>query len=734
MGSQATETADPADAKFGTFGGVFTPSLLTILGVIMFLRFSTVVGHAGLWATLAILLAAKSITVVTSLSISSIATNMKVKGGGAYFLISRSLGVEFGGVIAVFFYVAQAVAVTLYAVGFSEAFLSAFPGNGLSLRMVATLTNLVVFVCVYIGAGWTIRVQYGILAVLLASIASIAAGALAQASPELLAENLAARWTDDISFFTMFALFFPAATGIMAGVNMSGDLRNPGRSIPWGTFAAIGVSGLIYAALALLLAASSARAELLGEGFLVKDKAWSGALVYAGVFCATLSSALGSMMGAPRILQAFARDNVFRRLRFFGQGSGKLGEPRRAVVLTFLIAQAGVLAGDLNTIAPMITMFFLMTYGTVNLACFYESLSRNPSFRPTFRLNHWSIALFGALGCMAIMFLIAPLWASVALLLAGGLYTAIARAEILVQWGDVDSGLAYHRARKALLRLERERYHPKNWRPTILALSGGAWTRPHLAHYARWLSAGYGIVSIGQLIRGDLEKLLDRRREAESLLRKFIREEELDAFPVVVVEENIREAIETLLQSHGIGGVRPNTVLLGWSEDPEKTGIFSETLRLAKRMQRSLIVIGCDEAAPAGEVPPGTINIWWSSPGNGPLMLLLAFLLKRNRPWRSHPLRIIRSVAPKADIANVTAEMKQMLADARIEADLVIVPTVEPLAAVRQAMGPSALLLAGFEPPDDDSACNLTAWLQEIIDLPGDVILVYNAGDVSLFA
>ncbi len=335
---------------------------------------------------------------------------------------------------------------------------------------------------------------------------------------------------------------------------------------------------------------------------------------------------------------------------------------------------------------------------------------------------------------MAIMFLIAPLWAAVALLLAGGLYTAIARAEILVQWGDVDSGLAYQRARKALLRLEQERYHPKNWRPSILALSGGAWTRPHLAHYARWLSAGYGIVSIGQLIRGDLEKLLDRRREAESLLRKFIREEELDAFPVVVVEENIREAIETLLQSHGIGGVRPNTVLLGWSEDPEKTGVFSETLRLAKRMQRSLIVIGCDEAAPAGEVLPGAINVWWSSPGNGPLMLLLAFLLKRNRQWRSHPLRIIRPVVPKADIANVTAEMKQMLADARIEADLVIVTTDEPLAAVRQAMRPSAVLFAGFEPPDDDAARNLTAWLQEIIDLPGDVILVYNAGDVSLFA
>jgi len=724
----------PTPTKFGTLGGVFTPSLLTILGVIMFLRFADVVGYAGLWGTLVILLLAQTVTVITALSLSAIATNMRVKGGGAYFLISRSLGVEFGGVIAIFFYVAQAVAVTLYIVGFTEALFAAFPAIPLSHREVGTLTNLVVFASVYIGAGWTLRMQYGILLILLLSIASFCGGAWMGVSPDILRANLAPHWTAGHSFFIVFALFFPAVTGIMAGVNMSGDLKEPARSIPRGTFAAIGVSALIYTGIAILLAASTSRAELLGGGFVLKDKAWSSALIYAGVISATLSSALGSMMGAPRILQAFARDNVFKGLKWFARGSGPSGEPRNAIVLTFLIAQTGILAGDLNTIAPIITMFFLLTYGTTNLACFYESISRNPSFRPTFRLHHWSIALLGALGCLGIMFLITPLWAAVAMGLAAALYWLIARAEILVQWGDLDSGLAYQRARKSLLRLEQERYHPKNWRPSILAISSVAWNRLRLAKYACWLSADYGIVTLGQVIRGKLEDLFDRRREAEGLLRKFILEKELPAFPVAIVEENIRTAIEALLQCNGIGGMRPNAVLLAWSEKPEEAGVFSESLSLSKKMRRSLLIVGCDEGLDQDEVPAGAIHIWWSHPENGALMLLLAFLLKKNPAWRGRRIRILRPVAPKADVENITKEMKEMLAEARIEADLVLLPTEDPLEAVRQAMQPSAVLFAGFEPADEDPAGVLVSYLQETIDLPGDVILVYNAGDVSLEA
>ncbi|HDQ40209.1 MAG TPA: amino acid permease [Desulfonatronum sp.] len=722
--------------KFGTFGGVFTPSVLTILGVIMYLRYADVVGNAGLWAALLILLLAKSISILTGLSLSSIATNMRVRGGGAYFLISRSLGVEFGGVIAVFFFVAQAVAVTMYVIGFTEALLSAMPALGLSFTTVATLTNIAIFVCVYIGAGWTIRLQYIILVVVLVSIGSFGLGAWNNASMEILQANLQPSWLEHHSFFTIFALFFPAVTGIMAGVNMSGDLKDPSRSLPQGTFAAIAVTGLIYLGMAVLLAAGSSRTALLSGGFVLRDTAVSGLLVSAGVIAATLSSALGSMMGAPRILQAFARDNVFKRLQFFARGSGPSNEPRRAIVLTFLIAQLGVMAGDLDSVAPVITMFFLITYGTVNLACFSEMRSRNPSFRPTFRLNHWTLALLGALGCLAVMVLINALWAVIAIALATGLYLLIARAELTVQWGDVESGMAFQRARKALLRLEKERYHPKNWRPSILVLSNAAYSQLHLVQYACQLSADRGVVSLARIIAGELENLSARRLEAEKILRKFLREEKLPAFPVAVVDENFTEALKALLQCHGIGGMRPNTLLMGWSNDPDDAKTLSLALGISKMMKRSCLLVRCrQEDKKRWDLPSGAINIWWTDTQNGPMLLLLGFLLRENREWRDCPLRILRPVAPKADVQNVEQGMRKMLAISRINAEIVVLPTDEPLKAVQQAMSPSAVLFAGFDPvPEEEPACVLISSFQEIMDLPGDVILVHNAGDISIEA
>ncbi len=725
---------DRQPKRFGTFGGVFTPSLLTILGVIMFLRFPAVVGYAGLGHALLILLGAKAISVITGLSVSSIATNMRVKGGGAYYLISRSLGVEFGGVIAIFFFIAQAVAVTLYIVGFTEAVFSAFPDLGLSFRLFATLTNIVVFISVVLGAAWTIRLQYGILAILILSLVSFFLGAGTRFSGDMLVSNFNPQWSLEFSFFTVFALFFPAVTGIMAGVNMSGDLANPVRSLPKGTFAAIGVAGLIYGTMGVVLAAAVPPTELRGDTFIIKDYAISPVLVYAGVFSATLSSALGSMMGAPRILQAFARDNIFPRLRWFARGSGRCGEPRRAVALTFLIAQLGVLAGELDTIAPIITMFFLMTYATVNLACFYEGRSSNPSFRPTFRYHHWSLALLGALGCIGVMFMINALWAALALVLGGAFYFFISRAEIQVKWGDLDGGLAFQVARKALLRMERERYHPKNWRPSILALSGGAANRLHLTEYACWFTVDSGIVSLGHILRGDWEQLHRRRQEAETILRKFILKEKLPAFPVVVIEEDLHAAVKALLQCHGIGGLRPNTVLLGWSQDPENAEVFWQTVATVKEMQRSLIIVAAEENQEKTDIPDGYINIWWDTAKNVELMLLLAFMLKRNREWRDHAIRVLRTVASKADVQNIEKETAEMLAKGRMEAEIVVIPTETPFEAVRNHMLPSALLFSGFEVDEKPADGQLLSDTKRTVELPGDVILVYNAGDVSIKA
>ena len=310
---------DQAEPRFGTFGGVFTPCTLTILGVIMFLRFGHVVGQAGVLHTLVIVFVAKAITTLTSLSLSAIATNTRVQGGGAYYLISRSLGREFGGAIGIVFFFAQAIAVAMYVIGFSEALVATIPGD-LSLKWIATVVNIVVFVCVFVGAGWTIRVQYFILATLAAALVSFGAGAIANFSPDHLRQNWSTHYTDGEGFFTMFALFFPAVTGIMAGANMSGDLKDPARAIPRGTLAAVAATAVVYLSLAVLLGCARSAGDLIADPLIIRSIAVSPALIVAGVFAATLSSALSSMMGAPRVLQAFRARRHFALVAATGKG------------------------------------------------------------------------------------------------------------------------------------------------------------------------------------------------------------------------------------------------------------------------------------------------------------------------------------------------------------------------------------------------------------------------------
>ncbi len=286
----------------------------------------------------------------------------------------------------------------MYVIGFTEALMTYLPA-GTSPVFVASLTNIAVFLCVAIGAGWTLKVQFLILCVVGASLLSFFAGALQTFNQELLIANLTSGYTGGESFWSMFALFFPAVTGIMAGANMSGELKDPARSIPRGTLAAVAVTAVIYSVQAFMLAGSRSRGELIGDSMIIADIAVLPILIAGGVFSATLSSALGSMMGAPRILHSLARDRLFSVLTPLGISSGPTSEPRRAILVTFLIAQSGIMVADLNTIAPLITMLFLVTYGLLNLATFYEAITKNPSYRPQFRWCHWTTSLAGAIGC-----------------------------------------------------------------------------------------------------------------------------------------------------------------------------------------------------------------------------------------------------------------------------------------------------------------------------------------------
>jgi amino acid transporter len=732
--NRSTQTGDRPAARFGAFGGVFTPCTLTILGVIMFLRFGEVVGNAGVWNALIIVVLAKVITTLTALSLSAIATNTRVRGGGAYFLISRSLGVEFGGSIGVVFFVAQATSVAMYVVGFTEALVAAFPSAGLSFPLVATAVNIVVFACVFVGAGWAIKVQYGILALLGLSLVSFFIGAGVNATPAQLSENMAPDYGVGISFFAMFALFFPAATGIMAGANMSGDLKKPGRAIPVGTLTSIAVTAVIYLAMAVVLGASADHYTLTTNNFVVRDIALLPLLITLGIFAATLSSALGSMMGAPRILQALARDDVFRRLAFFGSGSGVNDEPRRAIVLTAIIAQGGILLGDLNAIAPIITMFFLITYGYLNLATFVEAITKNPSYRPTFRWCHWSTALLGTIGCALVMILISPLWASVSILAMLILHWYIDRREIIAHWGDVKSGATFERARKNLLQLEEDAYHPKNWRPTILALSGRAWNRVPLAVYGHWLTGGRGVLTLAQVLAGDTGSHLIRRAEQEESLREFIRQKELRAFPAVLVAPNLELGVEALVQCYGIGAFRPNLVLLGWTTRGRATE-YCNILRTVAGLERSIVMVRANRNGNGEDpwLPPlGPIDVWWRGQANGHLMLLLAHLLVENDAWRGRRVRLLRLVGGETERDDARHHLEQLIHDARINATPEVIVSDDFFETIRITSGQAAAVVLGFAPPAEGDDVAFVARMEKLTKDLGTAIVVWSAGGMQL--
>ena len=720
-------------ARFGTFGGVFTPCTLTILGVIMFLRLGQVVGRAGILQALAIILLANVITLLTSFSLSAIATNTRVRGGGAYYLISRSLGVEFGGAIGIVFFLAQAIAVALYVVGFTEACAAAFPTVAAYPRILGTIFNVAILVCVLIGAGWAIKVQYGILAILAVALLSFFAGTLANLSPALVGQNLQPADVEGAGFFAVFALFFPAVTGIMAGANMSGDLKDPGRMIPQGTIAAVGVTAIVYVVMAVALGASVSRENLLDNNQIVRDIAWLPVAITTGIFAATLSSALSSMMGAPRILQALARDDIFKMLGPFATGSGKHGEPRRAILLTFVIAQACVLLGDLDTIAPLITMAFLITYGTLNLATYVESVTKNPSYRPRFRFSHWSTALLGGVACLAVMFLIAPVWATVSIVLMASIYRFVSVREIEARWGDVRSGAVFERARRSLLTLEEEQYHPKNWRPIVLALSGAGWKRTHLAVYGHWLTAGHGVLTLGQVIHGEIEEMTERRRNQEDVVRSFIQEERLQAFPAVVVAPYLSDGIESLVQCHGLGHISPNTVLLGWPTDPERIEQFGSILRVVAGLDRSVVVVrGRDETSDPWRVPQGTIDVWWRGKTNGPLMVLLAHLLTTNPEWRKREIRLLRVASAEAAREEMTRHLSELIESSRIRAVPKVVIGDNVPEAIQKTSYRAAVVILGFEAPEEGSEVAFYQAMERIAGNLPRVILVDSAGGIEL--
>jgi len=445
--------------KFGTFAGVFTPDVLTILGVIMYLRLGWVVGHAGLWGAVAIILLAKTVTIFTGLSMASITTNIRIGAGGAFSIISKSLGLEAGGSIGIPFYIAQTLSAALYIIGFTAAWGVIFPEH--EPLAVAGIAWAGLLAITYISAQFAIRIQYVIMAVIAVSIASF----LLTEAPRVADAPVIGAF-EGAGFWQVFAVFFPAVTGIMAGANMSGDLENPRRAIPFGTMSAIAVTTVIYLAIAYTAWLVATPAELIANEMIMVDKAVWGPVVIAGIMGATLSSALGSMLGAPRILQALAEQRTVPLHGFFRQ-LHRGAEPRNAIVFTGAIIFAALIPGNLDTLAALITMFFLITYGMLNLVVFIQQSMNIISFRPAFKVPRM-VPLIGAIQCAFIMFLINWVFSLVAIVTIVVLYFWLERRGLEAEWGDIRGGLFLALAERASKLAARFPRHQISWKPDLL--------------------------------------------------------------------------------------------------------------------------------------------------------------------------------------------------------------------------------------------------------------------------
>jgi amino acid transporter len=683
-------------AGLGTFGGVFTPSILTILGVIMYLRFGWVVGNVGLLGTLLIVTIATSITFLTSLSISAIATDQRVRVGGAYYMISRSLGLETGGAVGIPLFFAQALSVALYTIGFAESLVNVFPV--LDQRLVGIATTIAVAALALTSARAAIRAQYFIMAAIGLSLVSLLLGGSVGAE----AHDALNAPVGDVTrhgFWVVFAVFFPAVTGIMSGVNMSGDLAEPEKSIPRGTLAAVGVGYVIYMVLPVILAARAGSEQLISDPMIMRRMAIWGDAILLGVWGATLSSAVGSIMGAPRVLQALARDGIVPgALSWVGKGSGEDDTPRIGTIVTLAIALTAVWLGDLNLIAPILTMFFLTTYGVLNVAAGLERALGSPSFRPRFRVP-WYLSALGAMGCVGVMVLINAGATAVAAVVVVGIYVWLQRRELQTTWGDVRRGLWMAVTRAGLFRLQ-DASDPKNWRPHLLVLSGAPTRRWYLIEFASWIAHRRALVTVSSVL-SDEGITLDRQRGMEQTISDYLARRGVQALIRIIRAPDTFDGATRLIEAYGIGALTPNTVLLGDTESEDHRSAYCRMIAGFHDARRNVVILHHSHVADFGRRQ--RIDVWWGGlQNNGGLMLTLAYLLQTSFAWRGAELHV-KMVVPNEDAAaSAQANLERIVSGLRTEANCrAIVGDGRPFLEIfRESSAGADFVFIGMRAPD----------------------------------
>jgi len=664
--------------RFGAFEGVFTPTVLTILGVIMYLRLGWVVGNAGFGGALLIILLAKVVTITTGLALSSMTTNIKIGAGGSYALISRSLGAEVGSAIGIPLYLSQALGGAMYISGFTEGWISIFPSH--SPDIVATTALAGLFIVSFIGARVAMKVQYIIMIIITLSLVSFFLGKGESGHQIVMWGKFEAA-----PFWVVFSIFFPAVTGIEAGAAMSGDIKNPRKTLPVGILSAIFVSMIIYIVVAFWLDHIASPAKLVSNYTIMMDLARWKVLVIAGVLGATLSSALGSIVGGPRTLMALGRDKVLPFSKAFAWKT-RGGDPRFSIVFTVVLIEVSLLLGDLNSIAPLLTMFFLITYGAVNLVVLIEKAIGIPSFRPSFNIPLF-VPLVGTIWCFIIMFLINPVFAGVAIVVIIIVYIIQVRRGITAPWGDVRSGLFNAIAEWAAKTSAKMPHHAKTWKPNLMLpietpknwgylmnfikdiVTPSGTLRVFSAKIIKYCSS-HGIEKPDEYLKTGRKtkksiKIKKSARELEDELNELVepvKKEGIFTAAMVVECHDFLESVNIITQVMKGMFFPPNLVFLTMSEDPSKDKTLKPMIAMAIREELGIVLLSLHPKAAFGQSEK--VNVWLRT-GSPHLNLAVLLALQLERNWNAN-IRLITVMEKEEDKRKGENFLKRVITRARM--------------------------------------------------------------------
>ncbi|KAK8451899.1 hypothetical protein SEVIR_5G024400v4 [Setaria viridis] len=754
-GEQAQAIASPRDGedvgitigcpketepKLGTMMGVFVPCLQNILGIIYYIRFTWIVGMGGIWQSLVLVAFCGACTFLTGLSLSAIATNGAMKGGGPYYLIGRALGPEVGVSIGLCFFLGNAVAGAMYVLGAVETFLDAIPSAGFFQESVTVVNNtlangttvaggttistpnlhdlqiygvvITILLCFIVFGGVKIinKVAPAFLIPVLFSILCIFIGVFSAPGSDaskgitgLSMTTLTDNWSSDYQptnnagvpdpngsilwdFNALLGLFFPAVTGIMAGSNRSASLKDTQRSIPVGTLNATLSTTVMYLISVFLFGALATREELLTDRLLSATIAWPGpAVIYIGIILSTLGAALQSMTGAPRLLAAIANDDILPVLNCFKAYEGS--EPHVATLFTSFICIACVVIGNLDLITPTITMFFLLCYAGVNLSCFLLDLLDAPSWRPRWKLHHWSLSLIGASQCIVIMFMISWTFTVVSLALASLIYYYVSLKGKAGDWGDGFKSAYFQLALRSLRSMGANQVHPKNWYPIPLIfcrpwgkLPENVPCHPKLADFANCMKKkGRGMSIFFSIIDGDYHESAKDAKTACRQLSAYIDYKRCEGVAEIIVARSMSDGFRSIVQIMGLGNLKPNIVVMRYPEIWRRENLtqipstFISIINDCIIANKAVVIVkGLDEWPNEYQRQYGTIDLYWIVRDGG-LMLLLSQLLLTKESFESCKIQVFCIAEEDTEAEELKADVKKFLYDLRMQAEVIVV-------------------------------------------------------------